>query len=422
MITLYPSQEQNARRLHKALLEYGAALDASDTGTGKTYVALETAKRLGATPFVVCPKSVISTWETAAADTGCRLLDTPVSYEKLRYGTTSYLNRPTRKKIQWNLPPGSLVIFDEAHRCSGYDTLNSRVCAMTKAYRLRALLLSATIAESPLKMRALGYLLGLHKYQDAWNWMLSVGCRKGHFGGLVLPHPARVKKIMTGIHAQIFPDRGVRLRSADMPEFPETLITAEAYTVDAPKELDAVCLRLQDLMADPDMSAMTEQLRLRQQVEHLKVPVFRSLTQDAVDEGMSVAVFVSFRLTLGELHDTFPEASILHGEMTPGKRKEMIARFQDGRTNVFISTVSAGGTGVSLHDLDGSCPRLALISPSFNAVEMHQVLGRVHRAGGKSKSIQRLVYAAGTIEEQVARRLNAKLAAMEAFNDGDLML
>lgn len=35
-------------------------IDASDTGTGKTYCAIATCALLKLTPFIICPKSVIA--------------------------------------------------------------------------------------------------------------------------------------------------------------------------------------------------------------------------------------------------------------------------------------------------------------------------------------------------------------------------
>jgi hypothetical protein len=47
------------------------------------------------------------------------------------------------------------------------------------------------------------------------------------------------------------------------------------------------------------------------------------------------------------------------------------------------------------------------------------VLGRIHRAGGKSKSIQFLVYAAGVpIEESICEKLDEKLKRLDLLSDG----
>ena len=422
---LYPSQQSAADHLAMILTKHGAALDASDTGTGKTYVACGTAHQLGLAPLVVCPKSVIPTWGKVASEIGCDLTDV-LSYEKLRTGNTPWLKRPTKAKFQWQLPAGEMVIFDEAHRCSGYKTQLSTLCALTKAYRLKTLLLSATIADSPLKMRAAGYLLGLHSFQNCYSWLLKHGCKKGFFGGIDGPPASLLPGIMADIHDEIFPERGYRMKSENMPEFPETLITAESYQIEAPATLDKICQQLAEVVADAGVrsseegGALTLQLRLRQQVEYGKMSVFKELAQDGLAEGMAVAIFTAFRLTLDALAEQFPDTSIIHGGVSSADRAEAIRRFQAGETNIILCTIGAGGSGISLHDRVGDRPRLALISPTFNAMEMHQVMGRVHRAGGKTKSIQRIIYAAGTVEEKVAKRLSKKLAGMKAFNDGDL--
>ena len=82
--------------------------------------------------------------------------------------------------------------------------------------------------------------------------------------------------------------------------------------------------------------------------------------------------------------------------------------------------IQAGGVGVSLHDLNGVYPRAAFISPTWSAVELRQTLGRVHRAGGKTKSTQRIVFVADSVEEQVRRTVESKLARLDTLNDGDL--
>ncbi len=59
--------------------------------------------------------------------------------------------------------------------------------------------------------------------------------------------------------------------------------------------------------------------------------------------------------------------------------------------------------------------------PSPSVFDLKQVLGRVHRAGGKSKSIQYIIYAAGVgIEESICEKLDEKLKRMDTLNDGEI--
>jgi SNF2 family DNA or RNA helicase len=64
---------------------------------------------------------------------------------------------------------------------------------------------------------------------------------------------------------------------------------------------------------------------------------------------------------------------------------------------------------------------VSLINPSFSAVHVKQAMGRIHRAGG-TKSVQRFILAAGTLEERVYRKVQAKIGNIGLLNDGDLSI
>jgi hypothetical protein len=69
--------------------------------------------------------------------------------------------------------------------------------------------------------------------------------------------------------------------------------------------------------------------------------------------------------------------------------------------------------------LNGNHPRVALIFPQPSAYDLKQVLGRVHRAGGVTKSLQYIIYAAGVqIEENTCNSLDEKLKRMDLLADG----
>jgi len=78
-----------------------------------------------------------------------------------------------------------------------------------------------------------------------------------------------------------------------------------------------------------------------------------------------------------------------------------------------IANIAAGGVGVSLHDLNGNFPRGSIISPSYSAINFLQALGRIHRAEGKTTCIQKVMFADGTIEVEVCKRVHAKLQNMD---------
>ena len=59
---LFPYQIPHTENLIYSIKTYNRCLDASDTGTGKTFTSIVAAKTLNLKPFVICPKSVLSNW------------------------------------------------------------------------------------------------------------------------------------------------------------------------------------------------------------------------------------------------------------------------------------------------------------------------------------------------------------------------
>jgi SNF2 family DNA or RNA helicase len=145
---------------------------------------------------------------------------------------------------------------------------------------------------------------------------------------------------------------------------------------------------------------------------------------------MSVAIFLNFNESLDAVVAHLEKQDIkvvqIRGDQTPGERQtpeerqEAIDTFQNDKARVVVANIKAGGVGVSLHDLNGKHARMALISPTWSAIDLRQALGRVHRVGGKTKSLQRIVFASGTVEERVAKMVEEKLSHLDALNDGDL--
>ena len=70
-------------QLQECLNIRNRVIDASDTGTGKTYCAIATCALLKLTPFIICPKSVISNWISVCNEFGVKCLDIS-NYEMLK--------------------------------------------------------------------------------------------------------------------------------------------------------------------------------------------------------------------------------------------------------------------------------------------------------------------------------------------------
>ena len=435
---LFEWQELHVDKIASSVLARRYAKDGSDTGTGKTIMACDVARRFrvwkgGCKAIPICPKPVVSVWDEwlEAFD----FSPEAINYEKIRTGKHPYLKRvKTRDKFQWDTdlldPESTLLIFDEDHKCKGDKSLNSLMLVAAKRQGFHILLLGATSCNDPREMKALGFVLGMHHHKDFWTWAGTMGCRRGNFGGLTFNHhPKVLKKIHNYVYGGSIP-RGSRISIKELGDkFPANQVSATPYDVTSPKVIDKIyeemrgeLAELEERRGENEDNPLTIQLRARQKVELLKVPTFIELARDAQAEGNAVVIFVSFRQTLDALNGEFSGLTI-HGGQSTEERQDAIIKFQHSRgeaPEILVCQIQSGGVGISLHDEYGDRPRVSLISPTFSAIDLKQALGRIHRATGKSPAIQKIVFAAKTVEEGVCRSVRRKLHDLSLVTDGDL--
>ena len=203
---LRPWQREPAEHLFRVLQQYDSAVDCSDTGVGKTYVAVAVASAMKLPTLVVVPKISVTNWHRVAEYFNDKF--SVIGYEKLRTGTTDFGSwenqrllvggRPAfhicqccqqrvdiaspgpcythafgihcieekKAKIKYgrfSFPPEvKFIVWDEAHRLGGMNSRNADMSIAATRQKIKQLFLSATLATDPMKFRALGYALGLH--------------------------------------------------------------------------------------------------------------------------------------------------------------------------------------------------------------------------------------------------------------------
>lgn len=433
---LRPWQVDAAGKLVSALNHWNSAIDGSDTGTGKTYTACAVARELGYNIVVVCPKAVIKSWNKVLRKhfkMGDKVLGV-VNYEKLKTGRkdsaiASYvLSRSSKRNVfTWKLPKKTLIVWDESQKLKNWKTKNAKMCinAFKEGYPM--LFCSATNATNPLEMRAVGQSLKIFKgsNKDYYRWAREHGVYDGNWGLEFNNDP----KVLKRLHRVIFEQRGVRLRRDTIPNFPDCEVISEVYNMDdedAKKinkiydEMENELKKLERIKKGDGESEMVIQLRARQQIELVKVPLFVEMVEEALEQGFSIVVFVNFTDTLTALAQRLNTKCIFDGKTSDKVRDRNVELFQEDKERVILVNVQSGGAGLSLHDLNGNFPRMSLISPTYSPIFMRQALGRIWRDDAKTKSIQKIVCVANTVEENVCRNVQLKLDNLDMLNDGDL--
>lgn len=429
---LLPFQVDPVKWLVRAIQKHNGALDGSSLGSGKTYMGTAAAKMLGLRPLIVCPIAVMPNWRRVSTIFGVNPVGI-INYEMLKTGKTPYgywtfTKKGDKKRFFWTLPERTMLVYDEIQKCKTASSQNAKIAASGINQGIKILGISGTIASNPTEMRVSGHIAKLHSGGDFYQFMMQNGVVKTSSGFMFTGSRAILKRI----HHQIFPEHGVRIRTEDIPDFPETSIRAEAFSFGENTQKIAEAYRLMlehiaqievDDTIEPSSrkaSQLAAMMAARRAAERLKVPTLCEMIEDYIEEGRSIVVFTNFNETVDVLQKIMKTDCVVRGGQRPEVRERNIQRFQSDEERLIIVNIQSGGAGLSLHDLNGLFPRRAVIFPTWSAMDLKQATGRVHRAGAKSKSDQIVMFAAGTIEDDICDKVREKLKNIDSINDGML--
>lgn len=401
MVELYPHQVDNAHALIGAIKAKGAALDCSETGTGKSFTALAVAKVLKRKPYVFCPLSVGPAWDQKFAEAGIRG-GRWINYEKAR-----------RSNFKMPSDHPWLVIFDECHRCKAANSQQAKLLARI-APQYPSLLLSATPFSSPLETRALLHVMGIRPWQRWYSILPELGCWQNphlHNAWMWKGKDADIAKLK----AMLSPTM-VKTRWQDVEGFPDNVVLADSVRI---KDRDKFNELYEKLHAT---NKLTEQLKQRMLIEQHRVPGMVDMANDLLSQGIAPVAFFNFTEPLLEFAETLGTTNIIRGDTPKAERAKLVKEFQGwDKPCPMVCNIKAGGEGIDLHDTVG-VPRVSLLSPTWSAQDLKQALGRIHRAGAKSRAVQRILFAAGTVEDEVLKTVRRKLTNIDKLTDQDLVV
>lgn len=436
-------QIPHAMQLKESLKVSKCVIDASDTGTGKTYVTISICKDLKLKPFIICPKSVVPNWIDVAKKFDVNIFGI-ANYEMIKnckYYTEKYektvcpymdlitqknnKNGKEESSIQYKfmLPNDVLIVFDEAHRCKNHQSSTSKLLRGMNKTSNKIILLSATITDKIDCFKPFGEVFGF--YNDVKEYKMWM--RKNIYAEQIYHKAQNIiaddEKVLDIINRKIFPQHGSRMRIKELGDlFPQNQICYQAYLSENKNEIQEQYMIIQQAFDDlKDKEAKSDALariiRARMKIEMFKIPIMIDVIMDALESKYSVAVFVNYIGTLEFLAHYFETSCLIHGKQTLEERQDSIQKFQTNNSPIIISIIQAGGVGISLHDELGGHPRMSIISPTWSGQDMVQVLGRIHRAGSKSHAIQKIIYCDETYENRICQIINEKIKNITSIND-----
>ncbi|WP_165214542.1 DEAD/DEAH box helicase [Schaalia sp. ZJ1691] len=173
----------------------------------------------------------------------------------------------------------------------------------------------------------------------------------------------------------------------------------------------AAITRLRQLALDPAL--VSEEMS---HVGSAKVEYLADQLAQIVPRGHRALIFSQFTTFLDRIRQTLERRNmrVVQLDGTTRNRDAVIDQFRSGEAPVFLISLKAGGTGLTLTEAD----YVYVMDPWWNPAAEAQAVDRAHRIGQRKKvNVYRLV-ASGTIEQKVVDLQERKRALVSSVIDG----
>lgn len=149
-------------------------------------------------------------------------------------------------------------------------------------------------------------------------------------------------------------------------------------------------------------------------IEHLI-----TLVEEIIKNGHKILLFTSYKTALDIVNREFTNAGIstyiIDGSVPSKKRMELVNKFNEDDTNVFLITLKSGGTGLNLTSADV----VIHLDLWWNPQVENQATDRAHRIGQKNTVEVIKLVCKGTIEERILELQNKKKILSDALIEGE---
>ena len=448
--TLRPYQEEGHRWLTALAREGLGGILADDMGLGKTLQILSAIQSLrdapepGARPggpvLVVAPTSVLGTWahEARRFTPDLHVVIVPATAKRrgllladLVRGADVVVTSYTIVRLEpgeWGGIDWSGLVLDEAQAVKNPRTVLHR--ALEGVHSRWSVAVTGTPVEnsvgdlwSILRLVTPGLLPGWKVFNDSFRKPIESGTDPQALAQL---HRLTAPFVLRRTKEQVAPD---------LPDKTETVVEVELgeehrrlYDQYLTRERSRLLGLLDDLDANR-MDVLASLTRLRQlaldpalvdprhdSVGSAKVELLADQLDQILPSGHQVLVFSQFTRFLGRIRDALSRRGIdvAYLDGSTRDRDAVIESFRSGVKPVFLISLKAGGTGLTLTEAD----YVYVMDPWWNPAAEAQAVDRAHRIGQTHKvNVYRLV-AEDTVEQKVVELQERKKDLVEAVVDG----
>lgn len=375
-LTLFQHQIESVERMIMTQRQ----ILALDMGLGKTLTALVTAKllkeRYGWRIIVICPVSLKNNWLNDAKGL------------KINIEVHSWAKVPAPFMEDY------ILICDEAHyaQSGSKSKRGKQFLELSKSSFCKSIYL---LSGTPIKN---GRPINLLPLLEAVRHSLSQDKTYFHRRYCAAKQTPWTRWDVSGASnlTELFErtkDVMIRKTKAECLDLPEKLRVLREVEVSIParqlynKSLRELREKYLQRVAEGTINGGSEAFvlfgQLRQSGSIAKVETAVELAKEILEENQQIVIFTEFRksqLMIFEELSKVTKCEMLHGQIDQDERPKMVERFQAGNSKAFISTIGAGGVGLTLT----KAQTVLLVDRPLTPGDAEQAEDRCHRIGQKN--------------------------------------
>lgn len=153
--------------------------------------------------------------------------------------------------------------------------------------------------------------------------------------------------------------------------------------------------------------------------EASKIVELIPMIKDIISNGHKILLFSTYKTAIDivnrELTNNDISCYVIDGSVSSKKRMELVDKFNNDNTNVFLITLKAGGTGLNLTSADV----VIHLDLWWNPQAENQATDRAHRIGQKNTVEVIKLICKGTIEERILELQNKKKFLSDNLIEGE---
>ena len=175
--------------------------------------------------------------------------------------------------------------------------------------------------------------------------------------------------------------------------------------------LDAL-LKLRQVCCDPSLVKLEDALKVE---ESAKLELFLDLVDELLSEGRKILVFSQFTSMLKIIEEKIVEREIKYTKLTGStvNREQAIGKFTDGKADMFLISLKAGGVGLNLVEAD----TVIHYDPWWNPAVENQATDRAYRIGQKKAVFVYKLIVENTIEQKILELQEKKRVLQDGIFD-----